>query len=190
MGTFMGTRNFGIRRGFHYLVREGRLRAPATGTFILGSGVEQNLTTPGEIQEITNNAIGAVGADTARANLGILWYEHDAQEMEGQAAFGTFPMDYNTAANGRLVQVLSGKGVKVWFRNTDADTTEPGLNYSNTRPAVTMVSELGSTLAVGDLLGWDDTAHAWAVTTTAAEAVMVVTSVDNTAGVCEAELLV
>jgi hypothetical protein len=89
-----------------------------------------------------------------------------------------------------MVQVLSGKGVKVWFRNTAATTTEPGLNFPSPRAAVTMVDGVGTTLAVGDLLGWDATNNYWAETALADEAFMVVTSIDTTLNKVEATLLV
>lgn len=193
MGSSTGTRNFGIRR-FTNLVRDGRMRAPAGSSLRLGSLVEQNPSTPGEVQEAADNSTGAVGADVARAKCGILWYEHDSQTFNDPrfgGAAGQLPQDLDTAPGGRMVQVLSGKGAKVWLRNTDADTTEPGLNFPSDRTAVTMVNGLGSAgVNVGDLLGWDDANSWWDVTTTAGEAFLVVTSVDDTRKILEAELLV
>jgi len=88
--------------------------------------------------------------------------------------------------------VLHGPGVKVWLRNTEASTTEPGLTFSNTRDAVTMVSGLGGatpTVEVGDLLGWNTSGY-FAVTTNIGEAFLRVTAVYNDQNRCDAEILV
>lgn len=182
MGSSTTTRNFGIRR-FTNLVREGRLRSPESGTPIrLGTCVEHDATTPGYVKVAANST----GAGTRQ--LGILWYEHDSQSYVGAAA-GTLIQDYDWAPNGRQVQVLRGRGAKVWLRNTEVNATEPGLNYPSDRAAVTMVAGLGSGgVAVGNLLGWNGSA--WAVTGTAADAVFVVTAVDDEFAICDAELLV
>ncbi|RKX63409.1 MAG: hypothetical protein DRP42_07665, partial [Tenericutes bacterium] len=104
------------------------------------------------------------------------------------------PVDLDTAPVNRMVQVLQGAGAKVWFRNTEANTTEPGLNYASTRDEVVMVADLGhdgsGDIAVDDLLGWDSTNSVWALTAVVAEAVLRVTAADNTAGTCDAVLLV
>jgi hypothetical protein len=93
-----------------------------------------------------------------------------------------------------MVQVISGPGLKVWFRNTEANTTEPGLNYSATRDEVIMVGNLGhhgsGDVAEGDLLGWDDVNGYWGVTATPAKAVFRVTSADNDYGILDATMLV
>ncbi len=189
MGSSAETRNFGFRR-FTNIVREGRLKTAAGSSLRLGTAVEQNLTTPTEVQECADNSTGAASPDTHNNLVGILWYEHDAQTMEGRAA-GSLNVDEDIAPAGRLVQVIRGPGVKVWLRNTDLDTTEPGLNYPASRAAVTMVNGLGSAgVSVGDLLGWDDANSWYAVTTTTAEAILRVESVDDSAKILEAVLLV
>lgn len=191
MGSSTNTRNFGIRR-FTNLVREGRFRAPASGTELrLGTLVEIDSTDTDRIRQASAVAVSA-GGNTAVELCGLLWYEHDSQTYEGVAA-GTLMQDFDTAPNGRMVQVLHGKGAKVTFRNTADSTTEPGLNYSNTRAAVTMVTGLGGatpTIEVGNLLGWNNTSKAFEATSTVAEAVLRVTAVDNTLNTCDAELIV
>ena len=190
MGSSYETRNFGFRRMTTNTVREGRYRTAAASSLRLGTAVEVNLTTPTEIQEVADNSTGAVGADVKNALVGILWYEHDAQTLEGRAA-GSLNVDLDTAPAGRLVQMVHGPGTKVWLRNTDLDTTEPGLNYPATRAAVTMVTGLGAAgVSVGDNLGWDDATSTWTVTTTPEEAILVVTSVDDTLKILEAVMLV
>lgn len=193
MGSSTGTRNFGMRR-FTNLVREGRLRSAAGSSLRLGTMVEQNPTTPAEIREADGTSGAAIGGSGSvlTGNVGILWYEHDAQTYNDPAfggAAGLLPQDLDTAPAGRLVQVLSGKGVKVWLRNTAADTTEPGLNFPAVRTVVTMVNNIAG-LSVGDALGWNDTSDYWAVTTTAAEMFMVVTDINSANTRVECTLLV
>ena len=193
MGTSTNTRNFGMRR-FTNLVREGRFRAPSATELRLGTPVEIDPADPTRVREVTANAIGAGAPDTQNQLVGILWYEHDSQTFNDPrfgGAAGLLPQDLDTAPVGRMVQVLHGKGAKVWLRNTDANTTEPGLNYPSARAAVTMVNGLGAAgVAVGDLLGWDDANNWYAVTTTAGEAILRVTAVDDDLKTLDAELLV
>lgn len=191
MGSSTTTRNFGMRR-FTNLVREGRLRGPAT-ELRLGTAVEQDLDEPDYVKEAT--AAGAAIGGNARTTLcGILWYEHDSQTYNTPPFGGPMTQlvqDLDFHAPNRLVQVLHGPGAKVWLRNTDANTTEPGLNFANTRDAVTMVNGLGTGgVTVGELLGWNATSHYWDVTTTADEAILRVTFVDDDNATLDAELLV
>jgi hypothetical protein len=180
------------------LVREGRFRAPAATALRLGIGVEPDpasTTDPQAVREIAaggaiDNTLGGAGI---LGLVGILWYEHDAQTYEGAAA-GTLLQDYDTAPAGRMVQVLHGPGAKVWFRNTEADTTEPGLNFPAVRSEVVMVAALGfngaGDIQTDDLLAWDDGNSYWAETAVLAEAVLRVTYADNDLNVCDAEFLV
>lgn len=193
MGSSTTTRNFGMRR-FTNLVREGRFRAPAAADLRLGTLVEIDGSDTTRVRQATATAIG--GGSSVRTSLcGILWYEHDSQTFNSPSfggAAGQLPQDLDTAPRGRMVQVLHGPGAKVWFRNTEANTTEPGLNFDNTRAAVTMVTGLGGatpTVEVWELLGWNTSGY-WAVTTNVDEAVLRVTFVDNTLDVCDAELLI
>jgi len=193
MGSSTTTRNFGIRR-FTNLVREGRFRAPESGTELrLGTMVEIDPTDTDRIRQAVSTAINA-GGDTATDSCGILWYEHDSQTFNSPpfgGAAGQLPQDLDTAPNGRMVQVLSGPGAKVWLRNTDVNTTEPGLFFTNTRAAVNMVEGLGTatpSVTVGELLGWN-TAGYWDVTTTASEAFLRVTAVDDDLNTLDAVIL-
>lgn len=176
------TRNFGMRR-FTNLVREGRFRAPAATNLRLGTLVEIDPSDTARVREASAVAVGGSG-DVRAAMCGVLWYEHDSQTFNtppfGGAA-GGLPQDLDWAPAGRMVQVLHGKGAKVWFRNTEANTTEPGLHYSNTRGAVEMVAGLGATptLAVGALLGWNASNNQYEATTDLSEAVFVVTAIDG-----------
>lgn len=196
MGSSTTTRNFGMRR-FTNLVREGRFRAPATGTeLMLGTLVQIDAADTDRIQQADadlGDGVGIGGGGDVRQNLcGILWYEHDSQTFNSPAfggAAGLLPQDLNTAPNGRMVQVLHGPGTKVWLRNTVLDATEPGLNYASDRPAVTMVDSIG-TVSVDDLLGWDPLGY-WKVTALPEEAFLRVTALDtNGADSLDAEILV
>lgn len=193
MGSSTTTRNFGMRR-FTNLVREGRFRAPASGTELrLGTLVQIDGSDTDRIEQATaGTGVGVGGSGDVRTDLcGILWYEHDSQTFNAPpwgGAAGQLPQDLDTAPNGRMVQVLHGPGVKVWLRNTALDATEPGLNYPSDRAAVAMYN---GTPAVGDLLGWDPAGPYWAVTVDASEAFLRVTALDtNGPDSLDAEFLV
>lgn len=195
MGSSTDPRNFGMRR-FTNLVREGRLRAPASGDALrLGILVEQDPADQTRVQEADLAAIGGAG-DVRTTLCGILWYEHDSQTYNDPrfgAAANQLVQDLWWAPNNRMVQVLHGKGAKVCLRNTPANTTEPGLNFPNTRGAVTMVNGIGiatPTATLGELLGWDATNHYWAVTTNLDEAFLRITHVYEDGYTIDAEILV
>lgn len=195
MGSSTSTRNFGMRR-FTNLVREGRLRAPSDADLTLGSGVSQNETTTTEV-EVMPAGVSNGGGGIDGKLVGALWYEHDSQTYNDPAwggAAGGLRQDLDTAPRTRMVQVLHGPGAKVWFRNTEADTTEPGLNYDATRTEVEIVNGLGTdfgdSVTVGELLGWNNSTSQWDVTTVAAEAVFRVTDVNAALNECDAEFLV
>lgn len=194
MGTSTTTRNFGIRR-FTNLVREGRFRAPAATALRLGTGIEldpTSTTDPQEVRQIDDAGGNDLGGTGITGLVGVLWYEHDSQTYVGAPA-GSLIQDFDTAPVGRMVQMLRGPGAKVWFRNTEANTTEGGLNFPNTRDEVIMVENLGhhgtSDLAADDLLAWDAVNARWGITAVLAEALMRVTYVDHSIGTCDAELL-
>lgn len=194
MGSSTTTRNFGIRR-FTNLVREGRFRAPAAANLVLGTGVELDpgsTTDPQEIRQIDAGGPNDLGGAGILGTVGALWYEHDSQTYVG-APFGSLMQDFDTAPAGRMVQVLHGAGAKVWFRNTPASTTEPGLNFPNTRAERVMVANLGfhgaGDLAADNLLAWDAVNGYWAETVVLAEALFRVTYADNALDTCDAEFL-
>jgi len=194
MGSSTTTRNFGMRR-FTNIVREGRFRAPAAADLVLGTGVEldpNSTTDPQEIRQIDGAGPNDLGGAGILGLVGLLWYEHDSQTYVGAPA-GSLVQDFNTAPRGRMVQIIRGPGVKVWFRNTEADTPEAGLNFPATRVEQVMVAALGfdgaGDLAPDNLLAWDAVAGNWAETAVLAEAFMRVTYADNALNTCDAELL-
>lgn len=192
MGSSASTRNFGFRR-FTNIVREGRLRSPAAVELRLGTLVEQDPGDEGRVREATDTAVGGAG-DVRAANCGILWYEHDSQTYNSPAfggAAGQLAVDLDLAPTNRMVQVIQGKGTKVWLRNTGANETEPGLNFPSSRAAVTMVNGLGSAgVSVGDLLGYDAVNDYWDVTIDAAEGFLLVTAVDDARATLDAVIAV
>lgn len=192
MGTSTSTRNFGMRR-FTNLVREARFRAPAATDLVLGTPVQIDASDPDRIEQADAAGVAIGGANDVREALcGIVWYEHDSQTFNAPpwgGAAGLLPQDLNTAPAGRMVQVLHGKGAKIWLRNTAANTAEPGLNYTPVRAAVTMVDSIG-TVSVDDLLGWNTLGY-WAVTVLPAEAMLRVTALDTNGPLSlDAELIV
>ncbi len=191
MGSSASTRNFGMRR-FTNLVRDASKRAPAAVALQLGSGVEIDIADTERVRGADNaDGVGITGTlDVRQVVCGIVWYEHDAQTTEGRAA-GSLNVDLDTAPAGRMVQILHGKGAKVWLKNTAANTAEAGLNFTPVRAAVTMVNGLGSAgVAVGDMLGWHSANSEWTVTTDASEGMLVVTKFDDTLETLDAEFLV
>jgi hypothetical protein len=184
-------------RRFTNLVREGRFRSTAAADPLLrlGTLVEVDPADPTRIRQADETGVG--GDNDVRLQLcGLLWYEHDSQTYNAPqwgGAAGLLRQDLDFAPNERMVQVLHGAGTKVWFRNTDAATTEPGLTFANTRAGVIMVDGLGSatpTLAVDDLLGWNNSDKWFELTVAPEEAFMRITHIDHDFARLDAELLV
>lgn len=182
-------------RRFTNLVREGRFRSPAAADLRLGILVEIDPADTNRVREATAVAIGGAG-DVRLGLCGVLWYEHDASTYNDPrfgGAVGNLPMDLDMAPRSRMVQVLHGKGAKIWLRNTTADTPEPGLHFVPDRDAVTMVNGIGiasPTVIVGTLLGWDATNNYYTATTNADEAALRCTHVYPDGKTIDAELLV
>lgn len=170
------SRNFGFR-DFTNIIRDGRNKTPSTGSpLVLGTAVVVDAANPGVVKVPAANA-------SPSALSGVLVYEHI--QYKGVDAALTESVDMDTAPLGQYAQIVHGPGVKVWFKNTASVTLADG----RTRAPRTMVAGAGATptLAVGDLLtpAADGT---WKETSTAAEAWMVVESVDTTRGLVEARL--
>jgi hypothetical protein len=101
------SRNFGFR-SFENIVRNGRFRAPATGTPILiGAPVIIDTATPGYLKPATAGAALGLG--------GIALFEHIQKkgvdlDLVGTADFASVPL-------GQYTQIVHGPGTKVWFKN-------------------------------------------------------------------------
>jgi hypothetical protein len=119
---------------------------------------------------------------------GIAVYEHlDLNQLDPQ--YYTYS-DRDTVPTGKLLQVVSGPDVKVWFRNTSDRSFLGQRDYEGR----TMVAGFGAspTLAIGDMLtpgGGSDAAGYWAETSDAAEAWLRVTGLNHTTGTVEAQMV-
>lgn len=120
---------------------------------------------------------------------GIAVYEYGPAGYAGDDPLLTTYSDKDTVPSGAAVQVVNGEDVKVVLRNTSDST------FLNTRSYTgrTMVAGLGATptLSVGDYLApgvGNGTSGYWAETSTAANAWLVITRVDNARGEVEARV--
>jgi hypothetical protein len=170
--------------------RNGRCYVAAK-TFI-GAPVKQ--TDPAESDGVGRNkfelATGAQAPVNGKSGLCIYEYKGD-DGWAGDDQYLTTTSDKTHTPASAAVQVVSGTTVKVAFRNTN------DVKFLNTRTydGLTVVSEgAGATpnVNVGDYLtpgaGTDEAGY-WAVTTDAAQAWLVVTSVDDARGEVEARLM-
>lgn len=141
--------NFGFRRSDEtMLVREGRLKVPATGTFRLGSLVEFDPAAAGYLKVAPASAVGEGGT------VGLLVQE----EVWDRSIYAPHTIDsyyLGIARNNRLGVIAAGAGAKVWFKNTAAQTRADGRVIS----AVSMV-DFTTPPAVGDYLTWSGTQFA------------------------------
>lgn len=194
MSSSTSPRNFGFRRTVG-IVREGRFRSPTDTELRLGMLVERDPNDVLRIREATDVAIGG-GGDVRTTLCGVLWYEHDAQTYNTPEYGGgrlALRQDLAFAPVDRQVQVVQGgKGVKILLKNTGVDETSPGLTFPVVRDAVTMVGGLTATptVAVGDMLGWDDGNHYWAKTVNPAEGALLIVHMDADQLLVECDLLI
>ena len=117
---------------------------------------------------------------------GVLVFEHAPNAFAENDPVLTRHSDLDTAANGASVQVVNGPYAKVLLRNTSDETFLQTRSYTGR----IMVAGLGATsIAVGDYLtpgaGNDDDGY-WTETSTAANAWLVVTKVDDARSEVEA----
>lgn len=183
------SRNFGFR-GFENIVRNGRHKTPTTGntttanTFALGAPLNVG----------TDALVALAGASAspqpaAGGLSGILVYEHIQFQGVDPALTTYVDAPFDIAPLDRYVQVVQGKGVKVWFKNTSNKTLYDG----RVQAGRTMIKSL-SGLAVGDILSPNESGdranglyRKGVVGTDAGW--FVVESVDSTRNVVEARLL-
>ncbi len=133
----------------------------------------------------------ATGAQAPKfGTCGLLLFEYPPVAFAGTDPVLTTYADLDTAPKGAAIQLIHGDAVKVVFRNTVART------FMNTRDYTgrTMVAGLGATptLAVGDYLTpgtGSDGAGYWAETATAANAWLVVESIDTARNEVEARFV-
>lgn len=99
--------------------------------------------------------------------------------------------DMDTVKDDEPCQVISGRDVKVAFTNTTATTFLTRTGYPTARVMVAGIGIATPTVEVGEYLTpgtGNDTDGYWAVTTTAANAWLIVTAVDNSTGLVEARI--
>jgi hypothetical protein len=163
-------RNFGFRRSDeNVLVAEGRFKTPASGSALLmGTAVQIDAASTGYVKACSSNAALVPGfAGVLTQEEGHLPSIYDPQVLDS--------FTLGVCKLGKLAVINTGAGVKVWLKNTAAQTRVDGRIIA----AVTIVTLTG--VAVGDRLGWNGTT--WAkVTGPLTEAWMTVTEV-STSGV-------
>lgn len=166
------------------------------GRYVLTNGAAIPIGTPVKVADGAAPNLGftnalpaqlATGAQTPKRGMtGIAVYEWiDLNQLDPE--YSTYS-DRDLVPDTRLFQMVSGPGIKVVFRNTNARTFLTSRSYTGR----TMVAGMGATptVAVGDLLtpgvGSDSNGY-WAETATATNAWLVVTLVDAARGEVEAE---
>lgn len=166
--------NFGFRRSDESsLVREGRLKTPLTGTFLLGTLVEFDPASVGYLKQSGASSVGE------GATVGLLVQE----EIWDRSIYETSHLDsfsLGRAYNNRPSVIVAGAGSKVWLANTTAQTRADGRVIA----AVTVV-DWTTPPAVLDYLKWDGTKYTTSGATFA-NSMLRVTSVDLTAHSVEA----
>lgn len=129
------SRNFGFR-DFTNVVRNGRLKTAAGSTHKMGAPVVHDPANPGQVV--------AAAAGQSTANAGVLVYERIQSQGVDQALAGTDV--YDTVPAGQYAQVVSGKGTKIWLKNTASKTLYDGRVIAAQTPLGSI--NLG-TLAIG-----------------------------------------
>lgn len=138
-------KNFGFRRS-EPSVREGRLSVPAAGDFYQGDLVTYDPASPGKLKH------AAAGAAVAAGYTGLLIQE----EGWDVSAFGAPVVDSNSkgkALNDHPAVVMTGAGLKLWFKNTDA------VNYHGRQIPAREAVDLTGIAAIGDELEWSGTGY-------------------------------
>lgn len=131
------TRNFEIKRWVGTLLRSGQDKSPAGTSLVLGTICEPDPANPGLIKQSGSTS-------TRGSGLGVLWFEHI--QYQGVDPNLVLYVDRDTAPANALVQIVTGAGVKVQYRNTIAITLADG----RTRAARSMINV--TSLNVGDYL--------------------------------------
>ena len=190
MGTY--GRNFDFRVPPFGAQRRGRFFLSGANNIPIGVPVK---CAPGAVADTQLNTLPVSLATGAQAPVnglsGVAVYEHAPAAYAGFDPVLTTYSDIDFVPAGKNVQVVSGKGVKVLLKNT---TTKVFLG-SRTYQGRVMVAGIGiptPTLQVGDLLTpgtGDDVSGYWAETSTADNAWLVVTHVDNVRAEIEAEFV-
>lgn len=189
MGTY--GRNFGFRVPPVHGERNGRYAVPSTGATIpIGAPVAMTAAAAATSLGLAPVTLATGATAPVTGKHGIVLYEWAPAWQAGSDPYLTTYSDRDYVPLGAAVQLISGKQVKVVFTNT-SDSTFLGTRSYTGR---TMVAGAGATptVAVGDYLTpgtGNDSAGYWAETATAANAWLVVTSIDTTRGEVEARFV-
>ncbi len=161
----------------------------AVDTIPIGSAVEYGTGgTVGAPNALgLNPVVPAIAADLAPSEMsGIVVYEYAPNAFSGDDTVLTTYSDKDTVPAGAAVQVIRGEYVKVRFTNTVAET------FLNVRAYTGRLMVDLTGIVVGDFLQpdavSDDTDGYWQEAITAANAWMVVTSVDTARAELEAQM--
>lgn len=133
------SRNFGMR-SFENVIRDGRFRAPKTGTpFLIGAPVALDTANPGFLRLAT-------AAQAPSPLTGVAIFEHI--QVKGVDTFLTDVRDapFNSVPLGQYTQMMHGVGVKVWLKNTVTSTLYDGRSQAG----VSIIS--GAAPVVGNTL--------------------------------------
>jgi hypothetical protein len=169
------SRSFGFR-SFENIVRRGREKTPTSGSIKIGAPITIDPAAPGKVKA------AAAGASTAGAGVAV--YEHVQAKGLDAAVAGT--ADFDAVPANQFVQRVSGKGVKVWLKNSAAKTLADGrVIPANNLLAGSVV--LGS-LALGAQLTPDGSGAFKVANGTTDGNWLTVESVNTTTGVVEATL--
>lgn len=137
-------KNFGFRRS-EPSYREGRLRVPATGDFYQGDLVTYDPANEGFLKHAADGA-AVVGGFTGLLIQEEGWtgsvFEAPVQDTHSKGK----------ALNGKQAVFMTGAGLKIWLRNTAAETRFDGRAIA-ARSVLTMTS----VDAIGDELQWNGT---------------------------------
>ncbi len=138
-------KNFGFRRS-EPSVREGRLSVPATGDFYQGDLVTYDPANAGQLKR------AGAGAAVVAGFTGLLIQE----EGWDVSAFGAPVVDSNSkgkALNSHPAVIMTGAGLKVWLKNTDA------VSYHGRSIPARAAVDLTGVNAVGQELEWDGSGY-------------------------------
>lgn len=181
-------RNFEFRVPPVHGERGGRYILGGSAAVPIGAPVKvANGATPSAAYTEALPVALATGAQAPKKGLcGILVYEVDpGSGIGGVDPVVTTYSDFSTAPVGKLVQVVSGTQAKVVLRNTSDRTFLQTTAYAGR-----LMVPVGS-LAVGDFLTpgtGNDAAGYWVEDASAANAWLIVTSVNTARGEVEARL--
>lgn len=141
-------RNFGFRISDESRrISDGRYKTPAGSALKIGTAVAIDHAEAGYLKAADADAVLQPGS------TGLLVSEEvwDRSLYEAQVV-DSFQL--GVAKADRLAVITSGAGVKIWLKNTAAQTRADGRVIA----AVTMVDLTG--IAAGDQIGWDGTTFA------------------------------